>query len=47
MCGGTLIGENELVVMTGAKSVEWCQIQETDGFQVFDAIPFAPFQPLL
>ena len=44
--GGTLIGENELVVMTGAESVEWFQIHQTNGFQVFDEIPFAPFRPL-
>ena len=42
--GGTLIGENGLVVMIGVGSVEWYQ---THGFQVFDAIPFALFQTLL
>jgi hypothetical protein len=42
--GGTLIGENGLVVLTEAESVEWDQ---TNGFHVFDAIPFAPFRPLL
>ena len=41
---GTLIGENRLVIMAGAESVEWYQ---TDRFHVFDAIPFTPFQPLL
>lgn len=39
--GGTLIGEDRLVVMAGE---EWYQ---THGFHVFDAIPFTPFQPLL
>ena len=38
--GGTLIVEDGLVVITGAEWVEWYQ---THGFQVFDAIPFAPF----
>ena len=42
--GGTLIGEDGLVVMAGAKWVEWYQ---TRGFYVFDAIPFALFQTLL
>jgi hypothetical protein len=42
--GGTLIGEDGLMVMAGAESVEWYQIH---GFQVFDAVPFAPVQPLL
>ena len=48
--GGTLIGVEGLVVMTGAESVEWYQIHPTHGFhgfQVFDAIPFAPFRPVL
>ena len=45
--GGTFIRENRLVVMTGAELVEWYQIQKTHCFQVFDAIPFAPFRPLL
>ena len=45
--GGTLIGEKGLLVMTGAQSEEWYQIHQTRGFQVFDAIPFAPFQTLL
>jgi hypothetical protein len=44
---GTFIGENGLVVMTGAESVEWYQIHQKHGFQVFDAITFAPFQTLL
>jgi hypothetical protein len=42
--GGTLIGEDELMVMAEAELVEWNQIH---GFHVFDAIPFPPFQPLL
>lgn len=29
------------------QSVEWYQIHQTHGFQVFDAIPFAPFLALL
>jgi hypothetical protein len=45
--GGTLIGENGLVLMAGAASVEWYQIHHTLGFYVFDAIPFAPFGALL
>jgi hypothetical protein len=45
--GDTLNGENRLVVMTGAESVEWYQIPQTDVFHVFDAIPLAQFQPLL
>ena len=45
--GSTLIGEDGLMIMTGAESVEWCQIHQTRGFQVFDAIPFAPFWPVL
>ena len=36
--GGTLIWENGLVVMTGAESVEWYQIHQTHGFQVFNAL---------
>ena len=39
--GGNLIREKGRVVMTGAESVEWNQ---THGFQVSDAIPYAPFQ---
>ena len=39
--GGTLIGKNVLVVMTGVELVEWYQIHHTHGFQVFNAIPFA------
>ena len=39
--GGTLIGENKLVVIAGEESVEWYQIHQTHGFQVFGAIPFA------
>lgn len=42
--GGTLIGENGLVLKAGAESVEY---YHTHGFQVFDAIPFAPFRTLL
>ena len=48
--GGTLIGEDGLVAITGAESGEWYQIQETHGFhgfQVFDAIPFAPFPAIV
>ena len=45
--GGTLIGENRLVVMTGAELVEWYQIHQTHEFQVFDAIPVASFRPVL
>jgi hypothetical protein len=45
--GGTLIGENGLVLMAGAVQVEWYQIHQSHGFKVFDAIPFAPFQALL
>ena len=41
--GGTLFGEDGLVVMIGAESVE-CYV--TYGFYV-SAIPFALFQPLL
>lgn len=44
--GGTLVGKNGLVVMTGAASEEWYHIHHTH-FQVFDAIPFGPFRPLL
>jgi hypothetical protein len=42
--GGTLIGEDRVVVMAGAEEMEWYQIH---GFHVFDAISFTPFQPLL
>ena len=45
--GGTLIGEDRLVVMAGAESVEWYQLHQPHGFHVFDAIPFTPFQALL
>ena len=45
--GGTLIGEDGLVIMAGAELVEWYQIHQTHGFHVFDTIPFVPFQPLL
>ena len=45
--GATLIGEDGLMVMAGAESVEWYQIQQTHGFYVFDANPFAPLQTLL
>ena len=41
---GTLIGEDVLTVLAGAESVDWYQ---KHGFQVFDAILFVPFQPLL
>ena len=30
--GSTLIGEKGLVVMTGAESVEWCQIHQTRDY---------------
>jgi hypothetical protein len=33
--GSTFIGENGLVVMAGAESVERFQIHQTHGFQVF------------
>ena len=42
--GGTLIGDNGLVVTAEAESLEWYQTHQT---HVFDAIPFAPFQLLL
>jgi hypothetical protein len=42
--GVSLIGENGLVLMTG---VEWYQIHQTHGFQVFDAVPFVLFCTLL
>ena len=43
--GGTLIGEDRLVVMTGA---EWVEAHNCfHGFQGFDAIPFPPFRTLL
>jgi hypothetical protein len=45
--GGTLIGEDRLVEMTGAELVECKQIHQTHGFQVLDNIPFAPFRALL
>ena len=45
--GGTLIGEDGLMVISGAESVEWYQIHKTHGFHVFDVIPFALFQSLL
>jgi hypothetical protein len=45
--GGTLIGENGLVVVIGVGSVEWYETHQTHGFQVFDAIPLALFQTLL
>ena len=45
--GGTLIGEDGLVVMAGVELVEWYQIHQPHGLQVYDAIPFAAFQPLL
>jgi hypothetical protein len=45
--GGTLIGEDGLVVMAGAESVEWYQLHQTCSFPVFDSIPFALFQTLL
>jgi hypothetical protein len=41
--GGTLIVEEGLMVMAGAEWVEWYQTHE---FNLFDAIQFAPFQPL-
>jgi hypothetical protein len=45
--GGTLIGEDGLVLMAGAESVEWYQLHQTHGFHMFDTIPFALFRPLL
>jgi hypothetical protein len=45
--GGTLIGEDGLMVMTGVESVELYQTHGFHGFQEFDAVPFAPFRPLL
>ncbi|CDQ71214.1 unnamed protein product [Oncorhynchus mykiss] len=45
--GGTLIGEDGLVVMAGAESVECFQIYQTLGFYVVNAIPFTPLQPFL
>ena len=45
--GCTLIGEDGLMVMAGAESVEWYLIHQTNGFHVLDAIPFAPLQTLL
>ena len=45
--GGTLIGEDGLVVMAGVDYVEWFKIHQSHGFQVIDAILFAPLQPLL
>jgi hypothetical protein len=44
--GGTLIGEDRLMVMAGVESVELYQIHQTHGLYVFYAIPFTPFQPL-
>ena len=45
--GGTLIGEDGLMVMTGGELVECFQIEQIHGFHLFNAIPFTPFQPLL
>ena len=45
--GATLSGEDGLVVIAGAELVGWYQIHQTHGFHVFDAVPLAPFQPLL
>lgn len=42
--GGTLIGEDGIVVMAGAEKMEGHQ---THGLNVFDSIPFTPFQPLI
>lgn len=42
--GGILIGEDGLVVMSGAESVERHQ---TWFSRCFDAVPFTPFQLLL
>jgi hypothetical protein len=36
-----------MMVMAGTALVEWYQIHQSHGFQVFDAIPFPLFQPLL
>ena len=43
--GGTLIGEDGLVLVAGAELMEWYQIHQTHGFHV--SIPFALFRPLL
>jgi hypothetical protein len=45
--GGNVIGEDRLMVMTGEELVEWYQIHQTHGFQVFYAIPFALFQAII
>jgi hypothetical protein len=42
--GGNLFGEHGLVVMTGAELMER---YKTYCFDVFDAIPFSQFGPLL
>jgi hypothetical protein len=33
------------MVVAGAESVEWYQTHQTHGLHLFDAIPFALFQP--
>jgi hypothetical protein len=45
--GGTLTGEDGLVVMAGAEYVERYRMHQTLGFHVFNAIPLVPFQTLL
>jgi hypothetical protein len=44
--GGTLIGEDRLIVMAGTAWMEWYQTHHTPGVHVFNTIPFSPFQPL-
>ena len=36
--GGTLIGEDGLIVMAGMESMEWYRTHKTSGFHVFDTI---------
>ena len=50
--GGTLIGENGLVVMTGSESVEWYNMYQSHGLMLFHLLcsghyyePFSPQQP--
>jgi hypothetical protein len=38
--GGSFIGENGLVVMAGAESMEWYPTHQTCDFHVFGGIPF-------
>ena len=42
MAGGTLIGENRLIVMAGTECMEWYQ---THGFHYYEL--FSPHQPPL